>query len=260
MNENLDIFILTYKDFKQQVSDNVYKVVSCVDDKINTTLPVLYDTEKSNNENGIEDTITDWNSFYSELTMTYWLWKNHQLKDYVGICQYRRYFQFMDDIPNMDEIFKEHDAILPTPYQFQGNVKAHYFTYHNILDLDIMLEVIDELYPQYKEEADIVMKGNTFYPCNMLIMKKQDFKKYCEFVFNVIDGYLDKLNVEYLEDIEKRVKNDWSNYHKPFYPNNTVWYQMRIGGFLAERLLNIFAKYHFKNVMHVPIVITEEKY
>jgi hypothetical protein len=165
-----------------------------------------------------------------------------------------------DDIPNMDEIFKEYDAILPTPYQVQGNVKAHYFTYHNVVDLDIMLEVINELYPQYKDDADAVMKGNTFYPCNMLIMKKQDFKKYCEFVFNVIDGYLDKLNVEYLEDIEKRVKNDWSNYHKPFHPNNTVWYQMRIGGFLAERLLNIFAKYHFKNVMHVPIVITEEKY
>jgi hypothetical protein len=260
MNENLDIFILTYKNFKQQVSNSCYKVVSCVDDKIDTTLPILYDTMKSNKENGIEDTITDWNAFYSELTMTYWLWKNYQLKDYVGICQYRRYFQFMDDIPNMDNIFKEYDAILPTPYQFQCNVMSHYFIYHNILDLDIMLEVINELYPQYKEASEIVMKGNTFYPCNMLIMKKQDFKEYCEFVFNVIDGYLDKINVDYLEDVEKRVMHNWSNYHKSFYPNNTLWYQMRIGGFLAERLLNIFVNYNFKNVMHVPIVITEEKY
>jgi hypothetical protein len=123
-----------------------------------------------------------------------------------------------------------------------------------------MLEVINELYPQYKEASEIVMKGNTFYPCNMLIMKKQDFKEYCEFVFNVIDGYLDKINVDYLEDVEKFVKHNWSNYHKSFYPNNTLWYQMRIGGFLAERLLNIFVNYNFKNVMHVPIVITEEKY
>ena len=260
MNENLDIFILTYKDFEQQVSNSCYKVVSCVDDKINTTLPVLYDTIKSNEENGIEDTITDWNAFYSELSMTYWLWKNHKLKDYVGICQYRRYFEFKDDIPNMDEVFKKYDAILPTPYTFYNNVKSHYFTYHNVEDIDIMMDVIEEMYPQYMDDAYSVIKGNIFYPCNMLIMKQNDFRAYCDFIFNVIDGYLDKLNVEYLEDIEKRVKNDWINYHKPFHPNNTIWYQMRIGGFLAERLLNIFVKHNFKNVLHVPIVITEKKY
>ena len=260
MNENLDIFILAHKDFEQRVSNDVYTIVSCKDEKINTTLPVIYDTIKSNEEKGIEDTITDWNDFYSELSMTYWLWKNQPLKDYVGICHYRRYFSFFDDIPNMDEIFKEYDAILPTPYQFGCSVKAQYFACHNVLDIDIMMEVIDELYPQYKEDADTVMKSNTFYPCNMLIMKKQDFKKYCEFVFGVLDGYLDKLNIEYLEDMEKHVKNDWGNYHKPFYPNNTLWYQMRIGGALGERLLNVFARYHFKNIKHIPLVITEEKY
>lgn len=260
MNENLDIFILTYKDFTQQVSNPCYKVVSCVDEKINTTLPILYDTLKSNEENGIEDTITDWNAFYSELTMTYWLWKNHKLKDYVGICQYRRYFEFMDDIPNMDEIFKEYDVILPTPYQLSYNVKTHYFYCHNVLDIDILMDIIKEKYPQYLEEAETVMKGKEFYPCNMLIMKKRDFGKYCEFVFSVIDDYLDKLGIEYLEDFEKHIRNNWDKYHKVFYPNNTLWYQMRVGGFLAERLLNIFVRYHFKNIKHIPIVITENKY
>lgn len=260
MKNKLDIFILTYKDFQEKVKNEVYKIVCCKDEKINSSLPILYDTEKENEKNKIFDSITDWNSFYSELTMTYWLWKNYPLKEYVGICQYRRYFEFMDDIPNMDDIFSKHDVILPTPYVFQGTLKSHYFTYHNVSDIDIMMEVIEELYPQYKEDAESVMRGNNFYPCNMLIMKRKDFLKYCEFVFNVIDGYLDKLNVKYLEDVEKCVRNDWSNYYKPFYPNNTLWYQMRIGGFLAERLLNIFVKYNFKNPKHFPLIITEKKY
>lgn len=259
-NQNFDFFILTYKNFKQQVHNPCYKVVTCSDEKINTTLDVLYDTEKANKENGINESITDWNSFYSELTMTYWINKNYPIKDYVGICQYRRYFNFMDNIPNMDNIFKTYDVILPEFFQLDTSIEGHYKKYHNELDLKLMCDVINDLYPQYVDTTKQVLKNNKLYACNMLIMKKEDFHKYCDFVFDVVEGYLDKINVFDLSELKNRLDEYWPLYYKPFYPNNTKWYQARIGGFLAERILTIFVKHNFKKIKHYPMVITENKY
>ena len=50
-------------------------------------------------------------SFYSEIMSYFYIKDNIELKKYVGACSYRKYFEFMDDIPNMDEVFKQCDAI-----------------------------------------------------------------------------------------------------------------------------------------------------
>jgi hypothetical protein len=259
-NNNLDIFILAYKPFKQCVNNKCYKVVSCTDETIETNLPVLLETDFVNNDNNNIDSIVDLNKFYSELTSTYWLWKNYNLNDYVGVCHYRRYFDFMDNIPNMDEIFQEHDVILPKPLIFPYSVTTHYKTCHNLKDIMLMTEIVNDLYPEYQEDTENVLNGNIFYPCNIFIMKKNDFIKYCDFIFSVVNEYLQRLNVKNMEEMENYVMQNWSDYYKPFYPNNTLFYQVRIGGFLAERLLNIFVKHNFTKVKEIPIVVTENKY
>lgn len=38
------------------------------------------------------DQISKQNAYFSELTGVYWLWKNYQDADIIGICHYRRYF------------------------------------------------------------------------------------------------------------------------------------------------------------------------
>ena len=38
------------------------------------------------------DNISNKNSNYCELTAIYWLWKNYELPDYIGITHYRRFF------------------------------------------------------------------------------------------------------------------------------------------------------------------------
>jgi hypothetical protein len=47
---------------------------------------------------------------------------------------------------------------------------------------------------------------------------------------------------------------------KDYEPNNTVEYQYRIGGYLAERLTNLFLLTHFKKIKTYPVVITENRY
>ena len=259
-NNNLDIFISTHKNFNVDVKNDSYKIMCCNNIKFDTNLNVLYDNVEYNKKHGVMDSIVEWGHFYSELTTMYWIWKNYDIKDYIGLCQYRRYFGFFDDIPNMDEIFKYFDVILPTPYIFNCTVKQQYETCHNIKDIDLIGQIKSEIYPEYNEDCENVLNNNIFYTSNMFIMKKNDFIKCCEFVFGVINLYLERNNLLSLKDVETKVSNEWCDYGKSFYPNNTLWYQSRIGGFLAERLMNIFIRHNFKHIKEVPLKISEEKY
>ena len=55
-------------------------------------------------KDNVGDNISDMNSFFNELTVFYWVWKNYPMKEYVGMCSYRRYFNFFDNIENYYEI------------------------------------------------------------------------------------------------------------------------------------------------------------
>ena len=93
-------------------------------------------------------------------------------------------------------------------------------------------------------------------PYNMFIMKSEDFKEYIKFIFDILDEYVKIIGT----DIYKRIAGNNDKYIKKFSPNNTTEYQYRIGGYLAERLTNIFLMKHFKKMKTFDVIITEEKY
>lgn len=252
MNDNLDIFILSYKPFISKVNSNTYKILNCSSDKIESDLSVYYHNDGDN--------IASLNGFYSELTGIYWLWKNYDIKDYIGVCHYRRYWEFYDEIPNIDELLKEHDIILPKPHKFASSIQKQYSSCHNIDDLNLVGEIINDLYPEYSSAYNNCLKAKYFFACNLFIMKKDDFNRYCEFVFGVLNEFLIRKGFTSMKDIFSYVEDNKSLYLKKSYPCNEVWYQSRIGGFLAERLLNIFVMKNFERVKSIGIVITENKY
>jgi hypothetical protein len=87
-------------------------------------------------------------------------------------------------------------------------------------------------------------------------MKKDDFIKYINFINTVLNEYIILIN----GDVNGRIKRNDNRYLKKQYPNNTEEYQYRIGGYLAERLTNVFVMTHFKKIKTYPVIVTEDKY
>jgi hypothetical protein len=135
-------------------------------------------------------------------------------------------------------------------------VKEQYKSAHNVEDLYVIGGIIADKYPQYAKIWHSFINGGVFVPYNMFIMKKEDFKEYIKFIFDILDEYVKIVGI----DINKRIYDNIEKYIKRFSPNNSVEYQYRIGGYLAERLTNLFYITHFKKLGTCPVIITENKY
>lgn len=197
------------------------------------------------------DNISSKNKSYCELTTQYWAWKNTDY-DYYGFCHYRRYFSFNDETLkesewgtieypfinekaikelhiNERDIYdkvKDYDFLIAKGINTKdlkaNNIREHYENAPelNIKDFDIMMRVIEQKYPEIYTSAVEYTEGTISYPCNMFIMKKELFRKYSEFLFDV------------LEECEKQI--------------DTTYYcvqSYRTIGHLAERLLGIYYIY-----------------
>lgn len=197
------------------------------------------------------DNISSLNKSYCELTTQYWAWKNMQA-DYYGFCHYRRFFSFSEtklketswgtieydylDQKAMDELaFNEKDMqAYIEKYDFliaKGvatscmNAKSVYDHYKkapelHIEDIELFLKIIDEKYPYLSETARELFDGQTFYPCNMFIAKKEVFEEYSKILFDV------------LGEFEKCA--DMSEYSREGY---------RTTGHLGERMTGIYYMY-----------------
>ena len=235
---SLKIYICTHKEFEPIVHSNMYEVVNANDINDDTA------------PNGLKG------SFYSEILSYKKISENDNLPKYIGFCSYRKYFSFLDNIPDIDEIFKESDAIVAKPIVYRSSVKQQYANCHNIEDLYIIGGIIADKYPEDVKMWHSFINGKIFLPYNMFIMRSEDFKDYIVYVNTILDEYLKIVGT----DIRKRIENNKDLYLKKFYPNNTVDYQYRIGGYLSERLTNLFILSRFKKLKAYPVIVTENKY
>lgn len=200
------------------------------------------------------DNISDKNLRFCELTSQYWAWKNVD-SDYYGFFHYRRYLGFntsfsknesvwgtleeprfsdglvkkynLDD-ENIKSLIEQYDIVLPeikditTMPGHSKNIRQQYASsgYLHEKDLDIMMDVLKEKYPEFYPYAISFMSGHKSYLNNMFIMKKDIYNKYCEWLFDI------------LFECDKRIN----------YTNYSVE-AIRTPGHLAERLLNIYIAY-----------------
>ena len=173
MADNLStvIYVFHYKDGTVLKTDPIYQPIMAGN--------ALLTGEKTMIGDDTGDNISVKNRYYSELTGTYWVWKNTRQK-IVGTCHYRRFFTarpepflyklkrflyylagqykkrfgliytentklfgpWILNNQEVNELLSQYDAILPQARKLKYTVETHYHRYHNTIDLDILKTIL----------------------------------------------------------------------------------------------------------------------
>ncbi len=237
LNKNTKIFICTHTDFECPVSNPVYEIA---------------DTRKlfnSVNSDGVDEL------FYSELRTYHHLAENVELPQYVGFCQYRKYYEFLDDVPDLEAIISEHGCITAEPLRLKQNVYDQYDRCFYFGDMDItkaiLYETAPDLYPTFQK----MLNGDMLYVGNMFIMPRENFLEAMQIVWTCLQHYLTIVG----KDIKGRIKQ-----HAPLYLRRggkygTVEHQYRFGGSLGERIMSAYIMHHFTDPKTYKIHLTENE-
>lgn len=230
MDKKLLILVCYYKDLLLKPSDEQYLLLQCGADDTKIDLGIIPDNTGEN--------ISSRNRYWSEITGLYWAWKNMEKTEFVGLCSYRRFFNFKQNpcepikilplkksqeideivIPNLSEIFNKYNVVLPKPYTYAYNVHKICKMNYRMEDFYYLENLIKKLSPEY-----LMAYRKTFYGTNMqighnmFIMKWEDFQEYCTWVFSIL------LEAERFID-----------------PRDYPTHQIRVFGYMHEILLAVF--------------------
>lgn len=199
------------------------------------------------------DNISYKNKNYGELTSWYWVLRNyipkHPETEYIGFCHFRRFLDFSRkptkgvsfkqklkkkfqkefnaiDQETIRSTVQDYDIILPTQEDFTKSpdyknvpdITVYKQYIHPQRDMDSLMQIINEEYPEYRVAMRNVMEGHTMHCCLNFVMKAQLFTELAHWMFEI------------LQKLEKR--SDWSAY--------TSYIQIRTPAYLAERFFNVW--------------------
>lgn len=203
-----------------------------------------------------DDNISDKNPWYCELTAQYWIWKNCKDVDYVGLCHYRRYFDFKpsffdrirhykfvnedylpDHLKVNEKILASADVVTVSQQSF--NLPSYEILCRGHIRQDVreLEKIVQDLYPEYIEDyRHVIYEENHYFPFNMVIAKKEIYDDYSKWLFDI------------LFELEKRLCI-------PADP-----YQPRVFGFYSERLLYVYLHHHPEyKIKQLPVLQLIEK-
>lgn len=229
--KNVKIYTMTHKKFEEP-TDSMYIPLQ-VGKAIHKDLGYLGDDTGDN--------ISSKNPFYAELSGMYWVWKNCNDLDYVGICHYRRYLindeeKVLTKKEILDILETKADVIVTKKLELKSNYYDGFAQNHNIQDLEITGKVIKEKYSEYYSNYEKMVHKNETYFGNIMICSKKIFDLYCEWLFGIFF------------EVEKYV--DFSNYDN---------YHMRVYGFISEFLLMVWLETNGYAVFECKVGMLGEK-
>lgn len=229
---SLKILVCYYKDVIIRPKNQSYFLIQCGADSTGMELDMTRDNTGVN--------ISARNDYWSEITGLFWAWKNLERTDYVGLCSYRRFFNFdhhsnnpinilpiqrhadIDNIiiPDLNLLFKNYDVVLPKRYTYAYNTYTVCKMNYRINDFNILENLISEISPEYLDAYKYVFYNtNKQIGHNMFIMKWDDFQEYCSWVFSILLA------------AEKSID-----------PKNYPIKQIRVFGYMHEILLDVFVQ------------------
>lgn len=209
-------------------------------------LPIHVGKAISGAELGIQEdndgeNISDKNRSYCELTGMYWAWKNLKNVDIIGLCHYRRYFDFhnqcdsvMPETPFATDHFDKLDLNVPEliinnlkdgvayvskPRFYRHSLYEDYCCAHISDDIRTLEEYIMTTQPESIKWAwyEYMHRNCQLRHYNMFLMTWHDFDAYCTWLFSLLDVMEQKIDISHYTPV-----------------------QGRIFGYMAERLLNVW--------------------
>jgi hypothetical protein len=248
--DKLKIIVCYYRDVYVRINNSTYFEIQCGKDATGINLGMLGDNTGDN--------ISARNRYWSEITGLYWAWKNMERTDYVGLCSYRRFFNFKTasrspvrliprsqaseilkiDLSAVTQIFERHDIIVPQPYVYAHSIRRVWSMNYVDNDFDLLEQLVHEVSPEYDAAfKHVFFDTNTMIGHNMFIMPWDRFQQFCSWVFDIL------LRLEPMID-----------------PSNYPIRQVRVFGHMHEILLGVFIEHHKLRQHHSEITwITDDK-
>lgn len=233
---------LSYHKPAQSFETNVFQPIFSGSSQLNLDSVVLKDNTFNN--------IASKNEYYGELTKHYWVWQNYlqyAKAEYVGFSHYDRFLdfnmskienpfesKFLLDFPKMfneyteDNIYntiKDYDVVVPQKITTDGSIYDLSLGSIPENDLNELLNVIGEFYPQYLSSTQKFLLGNEIYAFLIFVMKKELVNEYFKWAFSILNAIEEKFN---LQQESKKLN-------------------IKIPVNLAEILFNIWLQYNVEN-------------
>ena len=224
-SKDLKIYVCTHKDFLCRVKHPAYKVLDARD----------FDGDVA--PNGLSGL------FYSEV-LTYWrLSQRKQLPKWIGFCGWRKYWDFMSNVPDIQEpiVCRLHDV--------GCSISEHYAKFANPKDLELATAIIDEQFNDFSPAWHQALDNHTLHPFNMFIIHSKDFRRMMKLVWAVLDEFVKRAG-----DIDKRIDADPKGYHTERLGRK---YAYRIGGQIAERIISAWMDWQLPNAKQVAVKVTD---
>lgn len=240
METKVKIFICTHKNFKvpEDLSPELYSIITngCDIDIKSPFETIAVPESYKKVLNGYDDKV------YSEMYMIRYLYDHQELikdLDYIGFCHYRRFFDFGNNIPALND--ENYDAIQVEPSILDDDVYHQYATCHNLNDIELFTNIIIDINQSIGADFNDYMKNKELYVCNLFIISKYKFNQMMAILVEAIDKFIKQRG-----DILQYVKNHFDEYCIGKY-NNSIDYQNRVIAYLTERFTGFFVSKYCKN-------------
>jgi len=212
------------------------------------------------NSDASGENISNLNAYYCELTVMFWAWKNSQA-DFIGIYHYRRYLNFALDatwqsVPKiiglpatkfvldyltsdgqhekLRAVLEVYDVVVPKKYVTLTSIQDHYLQFADAYPWGLFLGELESRYPEHRQLIKTFYLSNSDYVCNIFVMPRNLFSKYCSELFEILKAVFDKAGC------------------------NSDAYRNRYPGFLAERFLGFWILVNRLRVFEAPLIILGE--
>ena len=240
-NDDVKLFVCSHQDYVPVVYNPIYETI---------------DSRKGGDEfkaNAKAKPVPG--PFYSELLHFYRISQRKDLPKYIGFVQYRKYFSFFDDMPDIPAVIEKHGMITPTPVELKMPMHQQWGTWGNIEDLDLATEIVNEKYPELAKTWNANLQKKTMHPGSLHIMLTEDWKKMVACAWDVANEWLRRIG----GDIDKRIQENPAKYHLDEMEFTNQANERRVGGNICERIVSAWADHYHPNAAQFPLVITRAK-